>query len=283
MGNLATAKKINVLTQQVSWKKQCDTLANYNFIYVDFKCSPLALKERCEKNKVDLILCADYEIQSRFSKYYRDQVLALDIPWLLPRYEDSEIENKFKFYSWMTQNGLSKYLPPSKLLSDYPYVLKNGNGCGGKYVHIIRDAADLDAIDLSFSSQQYLCQQYIHGDEYAHHFIAVDGVCQIQRTFKHMYDQQIKPDVLYIRSKDLYNKYTLNIQLAEHYQHILTSIIRKLSFTGWGCIDLKIIDDKTYVFEINSRIGGSLIYYYDQVKDYDDFVSAYITSIHSRH
>jgi hypothetical protein len=55
----------------------------------------------------------------------------------------------------------------------------------------------------------------------------------------------------------------------------LEQIVKHCDYTGFCCIDFKIVDDKLYVFENNCRLGGSLI---ANIDDLGGFIRAFINN-----
>ena len=53
----------------------------------------------------------------------------------------------------------------------------------------------------------------------------------------------------------------------------LERILIPCKYTGFCCIDFKIVDDKLYIFENNCRLGGSLI---SNINDLSGSISAFI-------
>lgn len=218
-------------------------------------------------------------MQSKFSAEHRDEILTLGIPWLLPTYAASEMEDKFKFHAWMHKNNLSDFLPKNKHITDYPYVLRIGNGFSAKYVFLVRNEAELNSLDFDIDTGKYICQEYILGaEEYAYHFIAVNGDIVKQNTYKHFFSDLIE-DRYYIRGRGFFNTAIESVDLDSEYDQILKAVIKKLAFTGSGCLDLKIHNNHLYILELNTRMGGSLIFFDSVMNDLDSFLAANIAAI----
>lgn len=274
--NGKTVNTINILTQQIDWKNQFSKIDRHRFVYNDFNCTPLQLIALCKNENIDIILCMDYEIQTKFSEYYASHTALLGIPWLLPTPQASEMENKFKFYRWMEERNLTQYIPASRNLKQFPYILKIGNGYSAKYVYLVKNEHDLN--NLNF--ENYICQEYVPGkEEYVHHFIAVGGICIWQKTYKHVFAELVKEGDLYLKGKGFFNKKIQTIELENNHKEVIESIILKLGFTGAGCFDFKIYKNRLFLFELNSRMGGSLLYFDEELHDLDDFLSIYLTSL----
>lgn len=269
-------RKINILTQQYAWKEQFAKFERHNFFYSDIHCTPLELKELCLSNKIDLVLCLDYQLQSKFSSEHRDEFFALNIPWLLPTYAASEMEDKFKFHAWMYKNNWSHCLPGKRHITDYPYVLRIGNGYSAKYVFLIRHEAELNALDFDIDTGKYICQEYILGsEEYAYHFIAVNGDIVKQTTYKHFFSELIQ-DQYYIRGRGFFNTSIQSVVLDPEHDQILRAVIKAIAFTGVGCIDFKIHNQHLYILELNTRMGGSLIFFDAILRDLDAYLNEMI-------
>ncbi len=224
-------------------------------------------------NNIDLVLCFNFEIQSKFSETANTNPRKLGIPWVIPSWSGSEMENKIYFYQWMLKNNFSQFMPRDKHISDYPYVLKAGNGYSAKYVHLIKNALDLQKLNISLENDKFICQEYIAGlDEYAFHFIAKRGQILKALTYKHIFSE-LSADDYYIKGRGFFNKQIQKIALPAEYYYVISSIIEKCNFTGAGCIDFKIDNGHLYIFEFNSRVGGSLLYFDHVLHDLDDFMT----------
>lgn len=244
-------------------------------------CTPLELKELCLSNSIDIILCLDFHLQSKFSSEYHAQISSLGIPWLLPTYAASEMEDKFKFHAWMHKNKMDHYLPARRHILDFPNVLRIGNGYSAKYVFLIRNEAELNALDFDIDTGKYICQEYILGaEEYAYHFIAVNGDIVKQNTYKHFFSDLIQ-DQYYIRGRGFFNKSIQSGAINPEHDKILKTIVKKLAFTGSGCIDFKIYDQHLYILEFNTRMGGSLIFFDEILNDLDSYLDTHIVTIRS--
>src|SRR6185369_1769740 len=90
-------------------------------------------------------------------------------------------------------------------------------------------------------------------------------------TYKHIFDD-LSMDGYYIKGRGLFNKQIQKINLQDDFYNILKAMIKMNYFTGNGCIDFKICNGKLLIFEFNTRMGGSLIYFDDLMHDLDDFI-----------
>lgn len=207
---------------------------------------------------------------------YYNLIAELKIPWLLPSYDTSEIEDKFKFIKWMKDNSLTSYIPQESAIDNFPYILKIGNGNSAKYVYCIKNNYDLERLNFDSRQQKYICQKYIPGyEEYAHHFIALDGAVVKSITYKHIFSDLVKKGDYYIKGRGLFNHDIQEVTLGDKFINIINLMISKLQFSGAGCIDFKIYEDNIYIFEFNSRMGGSLVYFDHKNKNLDNFFAAY--------
>lgn len=264
---------VNILTQQVEWRDQFDQIDRHVFFYDDFAGSIQDIKNICSNNNIDLVLCFNFEIQSKFSDLAHTCPSNFGVPWLIPTRLGSEMENKNYFYQWMFNNNFSQYMPRDKHISDYPYVLKTGNGYSARYVHLVKNANDLQQLNLQVENKQFICQEYIEGlAEYAFHFIAVNGAILKAVTYKHIFSELPANDY-YIKGRGFFNKQIEKVDLEARYYYVMHSIIQKCSFTGIGCIDFKIANNQLFIFEFNSRMGGSLLYFDHILYDLDDFMN----------
>lgn len=272
---------MRILTENLGWQTQFNQVSELKFIYCEIPTRISELAAKCDKYKIDLVLCFDFETQSRFAASNNPQEVRQYAPWLIPEHDASELENKFKFCHWMQRNGFQSLLPACKELTDFPYILKTGNGKSAEHVYYIEDQQGLNQLSLNPNTSNYIAQEYIPSNkEYAFHFIAIAGrivkhVCYLH-SFEYMTSS--KP---YVKGSGFFNKIAKHHQLEHKHYKILERLITCSKYTGNGCIDFKLHLDNIYIFEFNTRMGGSLFFLNQQLGDAGDFVAATITALAS--
>ncbi len=171
----------------------------------------------------------------------------------------STFHNKKYFCRFMINNNLEKYIP--QLLpfpqSDIPYnefpvIIKPELSISGSNTHIIKNFDDWNK--LKIKRKLYIVQKYIFSDNiYVCHILSNNGKILIGKVY-----QTIKPDKYYIQCSPIKNYISRDLNDSEL---SIFSIILKLSnYHGFCSIDYDYENDIIKIFEINPRIGGSLIY-----------------------
>ena len=56
-------------------------------------------------------------------------------------------------------------------------------------------------------------------------------------------------DGYYIKGRGFFNTHIQKVNLDAQYYNVLASIIKKCDFTGVGCIDFKIANNKLFIFD----------------------------------
>ena len=169
------------------------------------------------------------------------------------------LNNKQKFYDWMNKNNFGDYIP--KLFTyptlQYPCVCKDIIGSGGINCRVVRSNKHrINPINKIF-------QEFIDStEESAIHLFAVQGVIY----FITMFSAHVNP---YNITHGAITNYTIK-EIPKTTFEIVTAIICKLKYTGFACIDLRLIGTDHHfpkIFEINPRIGGSLVKNPDKLQE----------------
>jgi carbamoylphosphate synthase large subunit len=132
----------------------------------------------------------------------------------------------------------------------YPCIFKlaityNGNGS-----YICNNKLQLQELELR--NRNYFIQEFISGKiEYAGHFFVLNGNIKYSTCYQATYNSHD-----YIQTHRIKNyKKIPNFNFTS-----ISQIFTILNYTGFACIDFKIVDDKIKIFEINPRMGGSIVH-----------------------
>lgn len=116
-------------------------------------------------------------------------------------------------------------------------------GCSSQNTKIIKNIEKTKNIVIS----EYL----LHTVIYSGHFLYVNN----QLIDKIYFYKDIEKNFIY---KGRIRQYKVcNTLICD--DNIFIEIFKKLNYSGFACIDFTICNNKIYIFEINPRIGGSLI------------------------
>lgn len=179
------------------------------------------------------------------------------------------LDNHLKFSNWMNENGMGGFIP--QVYHDdleFPLILKETRSTdSGNGVHLIHDRDELGYWEMRVGEAGFgwVLQKGVKGRvEYGLHGLAVKGV--------HLAHACLKlelPSDLHIRSGGQ------DGELVEIDTSPVDQVLRLLDFTGFYSASLK-IDQGMKIFEINPRIGTSLIAYLpDQFKSMIDHVRSF--------
>lgn len=242
------------------------------------------LNKICEKYK-NIYYVKDFlnkeNINLLVEKYKIKLIIPLNIPdaHLLAQFEENEINCKilspknselvkilddkgYFFDVCRKRNNLIRYLPEvfinnnhyeNHVITDiiYPAIIKPHLGIGGGGIYILHSDDCLQKYKKILRNK-YIVQEYIIGDtEYTANIVAIKGIITYCLTYKETFD-----DVFYIK-KGMMNKFEI---VENNFYEDFQEITRTLLYTGIICINYKVVNSKLKIFEINPRIGGTILF-----------------------
>lgn len=155
------------------------------------------------------------------------------------------LRNKKLFYEYMKLHNLLEYLPIHFTKIDdiiLPFVKKPLclNGSSGIELNKISDF------------DNYIYQEFINNKyEYVSHIYCINGIIKNIITYKYK---------VYTLCNNYYNCTIEKYICKKEYSDIFQVILNTLQYSGFCCIDYKITKElKLKIFEINPRLGGSLM------------------------
>jgi glutathione synthase/RimK-type ligase-like ATP-grasp enzyme len=132
-------------------------------------------------------------------------------------------------------------------------IIKPTIGCAGINTKIIDSDSYLQNINLYHSADNIVISEYIeHDNIYAGHFLIINGIL-IDKIY--FYLENIKNKIYCGRLRN----YKVSDKLPCN-DDIFLLILNKINYSGFACIDFTIKAGKIYIFEINPRMGGSLVF-----------------------
>lgn len=141
----------------------------------------------------------------------------------------------------------------------YPYILKKRIDAGGINTVIINNDKTKQKHHNELNSEEYIKQEYIEGmDEYAMHIIMHKQEIIFSRSIKHQFK-----DKIHIKG----DNFRPNSQETVNHQYLLDlfkKILNTMTYEGICCIDYKLGNDQAKIFEINARMGSSLVNHIDE-------------------
>ena len=158
-------------------------------------------------------------------------------------------------------NGFAQYVPrtwtnPSD--SAFPCILKRRDLNGGQGIRILRSVRDLQEAltEFEFQGTQYFFQELVSAnEEYVCHLVAMKGEILFFNYFEY---GMPRPDVVRRRGGQIsFTNFGSNLDYTV--SSVFENIIKHLNYSGPCNIDFKLINGLPKIFEINPRLGGSLM------------------------
>ena len=132
-------------------------------------------------------------------------------------------------------------------------ILKSTIGAGGINVKIIKDSDFLENIGEFKLIKNIVVSEYITYDViYSGHILTIGGVL-IDKIYFY----------LDIPVNQIYRGRIRNYKVSDKLpcdDSIFMKILTKLNYSGFVCVDFTISNNKIFIFEINPRMGGSLVF-----------------------
>jgi len=142
--------------------------------------------------------------------------------------------------------------------STFPCILKRRDLNGGQGIRILRSVLDLQEAltEFEFQGTQYFFQELVSADEeYVCHIVAMKGEILFSNYFEYGMPH---PDV--VRRRGGQTTFTnFGSNLDYRVSNVFENIIKHLNYSGPCNIDFKLINGLPKIFEINPRLGGSLM------------------------
>lgn len=174
-------------------------------------------------------------------------------------------DNKYKFINFVISNNMADVIPIvykmkndgiTKILTEnykFPVIYKYPVAYAGEGSKVCHSIEEIDLI-INSSQNDYIIQEYIINNiEYGGHMFVKDGY------IKYSIYYSIKNDDKYYIQYGKMQNYVRVLNFKKEYELIFENIFKTINFTGFVCINFKIINDSVKIFEINPRFGGTLL------------------------
>ena len=233
-----------------NWIKSFNKITQFNIQYININIALETLQTR-----TGILIALSYKDMELLSKDnnlnklkdYYDYVLATNYDTV------KLLDNHQLFSQFMMDHNMSNLIPKVYDLKNdnisYPCILKlNVGGYGGNKTYVINNKTELEqkmGDTTNWIIKELICEK----TEYTAHILAIDGIVIHIITYGTVYvfDNYIKRGSANIHIRDI-----------DHSEYFV-DIFRLLNYTGFACINYKIIDSIPKIFEINPRLGGSLV------------------------
>jgi carbamoylphosphate synthase large subunit len=168
--------------------------------------------------------------------------------------------HKGRFAAYLRRHGLSALSPAvfrDEAEAEFPCVLKSARLGSGRGVAIVRSASHVrELLELEpFKGQDHVLQALVGGArEYVTHCVCRAGVILWSCSFAYDLDEA---DIIRTQS----NSWTMRpCDVAPQILAQISRLLEPIGYTGPCNLDYKLGEDGTIaVFEINPRLGGSLM------------------------
>lgn len=245
----------------VHWTNSIKQLP-YNVHIIDF-ISINSVIEYITNNKIDVLI--GITKQQNFFIIDNYDVLQQHVKNILFNNNKNTIDllnDKHNFYTFMKNNNFGNNIPITFISCTnnkqiihakftFPCIYKLCISSGGASSHVIETNPKLCKA-LSDKTQNYVIQEYISGsDEYSGHLYVYNGIIKYSK-FYHLHNDKKN----YIQKGRMIKYDTID---TPNYITIFEDIFKVLDYTGFACIDYKIKNDSPKIFEINPRLGATIV------------------------
>jgi len=268
---IKTQKRKNTKKSKKEYKKTYKNIKN-NLIFIIPRVLFLDWKHSLFKlNYIGYIKYIDND--TYISKYIKNHIklLPLDIN-SYTKYNNYEnnifknnldnidiLENKSKFCKYMIKN-FNNYIPKTYYynFNDETYIVDNFiNNKNEKLIKKENYGNSANNIKIVYNIEpnlkNHIIQKYIeHKEYYVGHFLVLNGMILNKIYF---YSTNKNENGIL---KGAIQNYQIKKNILN--DTIFNKIFKNLNYSGFACVDFIINSNKIIIFEINPRIGGSLIH-----------------------
>jgi glutathione synthase/RimK-type ligase-like ATP-grasp enzyme len=181
-----------------------------------------------------------------------------DITFLIPSNKTiNKFMCKFNFELYVRESNLTLYVPKTFISYDeFVYYNSDSNlfiikpyfGVNGSNMLIVK------SLDVSSFNQNIVQEHIPNNEQYVSHIFAIDGIIKKCITYKYSHDKEIHINQYPVNTGNISN-YFVNAEIIEIFEQFLKPEL----YTGICNIDFIIVNEKPIIFEINPRLGGSLV------------------------
>lgn len=178
-------------------------------------------------------------------------------------------DDKARFVRFMLDQGLEDLIPEVYVVGGgaghggvdelaeirYPCIAKPGVGFGGQGSSVHLDPRSPVNLSRFKPGESFVVQRFVPGPiEFGGHFYLESG--DIKRC---VYYEGRRDAAQHIqRGRLAPNAYTKHATIPQH--DAFADLFARLDYTGFACVDFKVEDGVPKIFEINPRLGGTLVH-----------------------
>jgi carbamoyl-phosphate synthase large subunit len=230
------------------------------FIYNNFELGKLIsepdyfyyLKEFLSENEIGVLLpIAEPELRMYSNLKIGDSIGTSKV--VKANFEALEIGfDKYKTYEFLKKEGLP--YPKTFQCSDFinqlnfPFILKAKTGSGGKNLFLIQSEREYNFYIASIDKQDYIIQEYLTGD-------TEEYTCGLYRNKL----GEVRNIIFFRRLRGGYTDFGYKVS-NPIINELLHDIASKINLVGSINIQLRMVNNIPYVFEINPRFSSTVLF-----------------------
>jgi hypothetical protein len=236
------------------WKAALSKFSNCGWLEPYFMVfeSATEVVEFCRQNGIETLVGISLNSQL-FLIENQDFLRANKLTFIVnDKAEIARFRNKRHFQRFMMECDFGRYVPEyydSQEKIQYPCIVKSAVGSGGREQRIVHSSESIGTVDNTLIFSQYILGK----TEFATNIFYARGKILNHVTYKKSFDQEY-----FILGQD---KPPLNERVETPFLDIFGAIMEKTAFIGICCFDYKIHDGIPKIFEINGRIGYTLVHH----------------------
>lgn len=178
--------------------------------------------------------------------------------------------DKLDLAHFLAAEGFGEIVPALRAPGPpYPYVWKRRQGAFGRECVVV-DGPQVER-DLDLADPDWFAQDLAAGmQEFATYMLRAGGQIRYVSTFIH---QMGRTDAVL---GDRHQPTVTHFRRGCPHGAVFAAILERLDYEGVACFDFKLVGERLQLFEINPRVGGSLLH------DMTAYVDAYIGALAPR-
>lgn len=257
---------MNILFGEPEWYDWKDNfeLLPYNVFVSELNDIEVVLSY-IRNNKIDVLIPSTIE-QMLFVINNKD-ILLNNVRYICGNEKEpiKLLNSKIKFANFMQSHNLEEYIPQTFITKygnnfndysniKYPCILKLDKSCGGYKIVVLLSVNNLRCI-LPHYHENYIIQEYITSpNEYSGNFYVENGIIKW-----YVFYMMVNNNKYYVQQGKMKTYIRIENNSLDFCLDIFNYIFNKLNYKGFACADFKIIANILKIFEINPRLGGTIV------------------------
>jgi carbamoylphosphate synthase large subunit len=164
---------------------------------------------------------------------------------------------KNTFYNFLTEHGFKEYFPQPLDAPNFttPFILKRLHGEGGFGIFLVWNEERYKEVltQPSLKNEPYMLEEYIEGDDEYIFYV----VCKKGEILWHASLMGQPPTDSRVQKGSFAN--ASEVEITKETYSVFKGIFKALNYDGPANFNYKIKNNKPIIFEMNPRIGGTLM------------------------